>query len=219
MHEGFWIDRWASSQIGFHQKDINPYLRQQWPGLGLQRGDRVLVPLCGKSHDLAWLVREGLRVMGVELARKAVEDFFTEQQLQPSVREVGGFSVYASGSIELWCGDIFALTHEQVSDCAGLYDRAALIALPPAMRERYVAHLTDLLPGGCKGLLITLDYEQEKMDGPPFSVDDAEVQRLFQPGWRAELLERNDVLGKNWRFDSYGLTRTDENVYRVEKRG
>ncbi len=168
--------------------------------------------------DLAWLAGQGHRVLGVELAEKAVQAFFAEQGMAPQVEQAGAFSRYRAGALELWCGDFFALTAEDVADCEGLFDRAALIALPPELRRCYAEHLSRILPRGCRGLLVTLDYEQEKMDGPPFSVPAEEVQALFTSDWEVVEIERCDVLGKNWRFEPYGLTRTDENVYRLDKR-
>lgn len=218
MHGDFWQARWAQGQIGFHQDQVNPYLRRYWPGLALPEEARVLVPLCGKSRDLAWLADQGHRVLGVELARKAIEDFFVEQQLQPQVSRQGVFDVYRAADIELWCGDFFALKAEHLQGCAALYDRAALIALPTEMRVRYAAHLGAILAPGTRGLVVTLDYEQAQMDGPPFALCDAEVQTLLARDWRLELLESRDVLAENGRFRQRGLQRLDERVYRVSRR-
>ena len=165
MQPEFWHKKWASNQIGFHLPQVNPYLQRFWPDLNLAAQARVLVPLCGKSLDLLWLAGRGHRVLGIELSEKAVEDFFSEQQLQPQISEHGVFKVYRAGSIELWCGDVFALTAEDLADCSALYDRAAVIALPAPMRERYAEHLQNILPAGLKGLLITLDYDQCKFPG------------------------------------------------------
>ena len=55
MDEAFWQRRWARNEIGFHLNEVNPYLRRHWPSLKLAQGARVLVPLCGKSLDMAWL--------------------------------------------------------------------------------------------------------------------------------------------------------------------
>ncbi|MCE6976069.1 thiopurine S-methyltransferase [Pseudomonas frederiksbergensis] len=215
MQPEFWHKRWASNQIGFHLPEVNPYLQRFWPALGLEEGARVLVPLCGKSLDLLWLAHQGHEVLGIELSEKAVEDFFNEHQFDPDVSEQGPFKVYRAGSIELWCGDFFELTAGDVADCSGLYDRAALIALPPAMREQYAAHLIRILPKDSLGLLITLDYDQAQMDGPPFAVLDDEVQRLFGATWELKTLEDQDVLGESWKFLEAGVTRLEERVYRV----
>ena len=217
MQPEFWHKRWQSDQIGFHLREVNPYLQRFWPQLDLEEGARVLVPLCGKSLDLLWLAHQGHEVLGIELSEKAVEDFFSEHQFDPDVSEQGPFKVYRAGSIELWCGDFFELTAGDVADCTALYDRAALIALPPPMRERYAAHLNRIMVQGARGLLITLDYDQSQMNGPPFSVPDAEVQRLMAPDWSLETLEEADVLGQKWKFLKSGVTRLDERVYRLSK--
>jgi len=185
MDAEFWQARWTRSEIGFHQAEVNPYLQRYWSSLMLTQGARVLVPLCGKSQDMAWLAGQGFQVIGVELAQRAVEDFFAEHKLQPQITEVDALSLYQAGSVAIYCGDFFALNERHLGDCVGLYDRAALIALPEPMRERYVAHSAQVLPSGCQGLLVTLDYDLAKMDGPPFAVTDAEVQRQFSPAWDA----------------------------------
>lgn len=218
MDAEFWQARWTRSEIGFHQAEVNPYLQRYWSSLMLTQGARVLVPLCGKSQDMAWLAGQGFQVIGVELAQRAVEDFFAEHKLQPQITEVDALSLYQAGSVAIYCGDFFALNERHLGDCVGLYDRAALIALPEPMRERYVAHLAQVLPSGCQGLLVTLDYDLAKMDGPPFAVTDAEVQRQFSPAWDVQPLACVDVLGENWRFLKRGLDRLDEQVYRLIKR-
>lgn len=115
------------------------------------------------------------------------------------------------------CGDVFALTEADVASCVGLYDRAATIALPAEMRAAYAQHLNRILPRGCRGLLITLDYDQSQMNGPPFSVPDAEVQSLLAPAWTLEIIEQPDVLDQEWKFLKSGVTRLVERVYRLEK--
>ncbi|VVM66258.1 Thiopurine S-methyltransferase [Pseudomonas fluorescens] len=215
MQPEFWHKKWASGQIGFHLPEVNPYLQRHWAA---PTSARVLVPLCGKTLDLAWLAGRGHRVLGIELSEKAVENFFSEHQVQPQISEKGAFKVYRSDAFELWCGDFFALTASDVGDCTALYDRAALIALPAPMRERYAAHLQQILPQGVQGLLITLDYNQAQMPGPPFAVGDDEVQRLLGGVWQVEVLEEQDVLSESGKFLQAGVTRLEERVYRVSSR-
>ncbi len=217
MEPKFWQERWARNQIGFHLPEVNPYLQRHWPTLALPDGAKVLVPLCGKSLDLMWLASHGLRVMGVELSEQAVEAFFSEQNLTPRISQRGGFKVYQADLIELWCGDFFALEAEMLADCTALYDRAALIALPPLMRAQYAEHLSHLLQRGCQGLLVTLDYEQTQKAGPPFAVTDEEVKVLLGAHWALQVLEEQDVLGESWKFVQDGVTRLEERVYRITR--
>lgn len=218
MHEAFWQDRWARSQIGFHQEKVNGYLRRHWSALGLAKDAAVLVPLCGKSLDLAWLAEQGHSVIGVELAERAVQDFFSERGVQPQVSQRGAFKVYQAGTLRILCGDFFALSRDDIGECQAFYDRAALIALPPQMRERYVAHVQAILPDACQGLLVTLVYQQEKMDGPPFSVADAEVEQHFAAVWALHMVEEKDVLAGNPRFSDSGLVAADERVFHLVRR-
>lgn len=217
MHEDFWQARWARDEIGFHLDEVNPYLLRYWSQLSAAPGERVLVPLCGKTLDLRWLAAQGLQVLGVELSRKAIEDFFAEQGLQPQIEEQGAFVRFRVDAIELWCGDFFALTAADVEQCHLFYDRAALIALPLEMRQRYAAHLQAILPQACRGLLVTLDYPQEQMNGPPFAVPAEQVQAFYDDCWDVRLLARDDVLGENWRFLQRGLTRLEELVFTVRR--
>lgn len=217
MEPKFWQERWARNQIGFHLPEVNPCLQRHWPKLALAEGAKVLVPLCGKSLDLMWLASLGYRVLGVELSEQAVEAFFSEQGLLPRISQRGVFKVYRADLIEVWCGDFFALDAEALADCSALYDRAALIALPPLMRAQYAEHLNALLRPGCQGLLITLDYDQTQKAGPPFAVADEEVKLLLGGHWSVQVLEEQDILGESWKFVQDGVTRLEERVYRVTK--
>ncbi|CRM16891.1 MULTISPECIES: thiopurine S-methyltransferase [unclassified Pseudomonas] len=218
MEPEFWRERWARNQIGFHLPEVNPYLQRHWPKLALAEGAKVLVPLCGKSLDLMWLASLGFRVLGVELSEQAVEAFFTEQSLTPRVTERGAFKVYQADLIEVWCGDFFALDAQVLADCTALYDRAALIALPPLLRAQYAEHLNTFLRPGCQGLLITLDYDQTQKSGPPFAVTHDEVKVLLSSHWALAVQEEQDILGESWKFVQDGVTRLEERVYQLTMR-
>lgn len=218
MEAEFWLERWREGQTNFHQTRVTPPLERYWPLLSVPRGSRVLVPLCGKSLDMRWLADQGLRVLGVELSPLAVEQFFEEQGLAPTVHDSPAGRHYAAGDIEIICGDIFALDARTLASCRGVFDRAALIALPPDMRAPYVRHIYRQLPDDYAGLLITLDYPQQQMDGPPFSVDDIEVKTLYGPHTAAELVYRRDTLEKEPKFAERGLTRLETLVYRLGRK-
>lgn len=218
MESEFWHQRWASNQIGFHEGQVNAYLARHYADLGLAPGETVFVPLCGKSVDLRWLADQGAHVVGVELSPIAVESFFAEQRLTPRTTKDGPFAVWESGPIRVLCGDYFALTPAHLAGAHAVYDRAALIALPPERRADYVTHLDRLLPGARRTLLVSLEYPQEQMQGPPFSVAEQEVHRLFA-GARIERLGAQDVLADNPRFRDKGLTRLLECAYLITHNG
>lgn len=187
MEPAFWRSRWAENRIAFHEVQPNAFLQRHVARLGSAR--RVLVPLCGKSVDLVWLAAQGHQVVGVELVEAAVQRFFEEQQLTPQITTREGLVFYQAGSITIVAGDFFTTTRALLGLVDALYDRAALIALPASLRVRYVEHLSSLLELGSPGLLITVEYPQEAMEGPPFSVTAHEVAG-YRPRLTAELLEQ-----------------------------
>ncbi|MEH6564884.1 MAG: thiopurine S-methyltransferase [Halopseudomonas sp.] len=214
MDAEFWHTRWQRGETGFHKAGINPLLSRWWPRLALTAGATVLVPLCGKSLDMLWLRSQGHQVIGAELARAALEAFISEHQLALTWQQLGSFAVATGDGFELHCGDFFDLAGAQLGGVTAVYDRAALIALPPAMRGAYVQHMRSVLPPGWKMLLVTLDYPQAQRPGPPFSVPDAEVKALFR-GCLIELLDEQDVLSEHAVFAAQGMQSLVERVYLV----
>lgn len=219
MEPSFWHERWATGQIAFHLSTPHPLLIEHAGVLGA--GSRVLVPLCGKAQDLAWLAAHGHSVVGVELSELAVRAFFDEHGLHATESVRGPFKHFAAGAIEILCGDFFALEAAHTRDADGravnaLYDRAALIALPEAMRARYAKHIVALLPPAAGGLLITLEYGGADASGPPFSVPAHEVKALYEPQVAVRELKRSDILDSEPRFRERGMTTLHEVAYALQ---
>lgn len=176
MEHEFWRSRWREGAIGFHEGVPNAFLVAHLDALP---PGRVLVPLCGKTEDLAYLAAHGREVIGVELVEDAARAFFAERGVTPTVAPRGALTAYTAGTITILVGDVFTVTAADVGPLAGIYDRAALIALPPDVRPRYVAHLGALAGAATPVLLVVLAYDQTKMQGPPFSVPDDEVHARY----------------------------------------
>lgn len=225
MDHDFWRARWRENRIGFHQDEPTPLLvahRARLPPAPA----RVFLPMCGKSEDLAYLSACGHPVVGVELVRDALEAFFRAHALHPAVREVSGTSgaitefvaaPVGGGPITLYAGDMFALDPERVGRFEAIFDRAALIAWPPAAQDQHLAYLARLLAPGGRLLLVTFHYDQARMDGPPFSVSPARVATLWAPHGSAEHLETRDAMAP--RFRERGLTWAEESAFLLTTRG
>lgn len=218
MKKEFWLERWERAEIGFHQDETNPWLARYWPRLGAAPESKVFVPLCGKSLDMAWLRKNGHSVLGIELSPLAVEAFFDEQGVTPTTSKSGEFQQCEADGIRLLCGDFFKLTREDLDGATTVYDRASLVALPTEMREQYARHMLDILPGGARTLLVTFEYDQSVMGGPPFAVTPDEVHKLYSEGADVELLERANVLEENERFKARGLTALHENIFMLTRK-
>lgn len=217
MQPEFWLERWQRNEIGFHQPAPHRALARHWASLGLPRGSRVLVPLAGKSSDMLWLAAAGHHVLGIELAEIAVRAFFDENALSPKIAKHGALRCFSVDGLDLWCGDVFAVGVAQVGRVAAVFDRAALVALPEELRRRYVAHLDALTPPDTRTLLVTMEYAQAEMSGPPHAVLEDEVRTLYA-AHEIELLERADVIGDFPKFAQRGVTRLGEATYRMMRR-
>ena len=193
MDEAFWVNRWKRRQIGFHENEVNVHLRTFWPVLNAVSSATVFVPLCGKSRDMLWLRDRGHPVIGVELSRLAVDAFFSENNLSARWRKSGSFDICEGEGIRILCGNFFDLTSNDVAAVTAVYDRAALVALPPVMQDAYVAHNLRLFNRGTRVLLVTLEFEQNETDGPPFSIPEADVQRLYDSNADVCLLARQQT--------------------------
>ncbi|MCB1864583.1 MAG: thiopurine S-methyltransferase [Chromatiales bacterium] len=213
MEADFWLERWREGHTGWHRADVHPLLRLHWPAM-TAHDSHAFVPLCGASLDLEWLHERGHAVSGVELSGVAIARFADRHGLQLVPDPLGELSLHTAVRYRLIEGDYFALTSDTLGDVDIVYDRAALVALPDALRPRYVQHLRRLAPDA-PILLVTLDYEQVRMAGPPFAVPAAEVQRLFGEHYRVELLEAVDVLASEPRFRERRLDWMIETAWRL----
>ena len=210
-----WESRWQEGRIGFHLPEVNSYLLRYSDKLLTQDPESVFVPLCGKTLDLPWLAGRTKKVVGIELVHKAVKDFFKENKLTHSIQQSGKLNLFSSDTIVLFQGDFFDLNKEQTASFDAIYDRASIVAFDQPERERYVNHLMSFLEPGGRIFLIALEYDQNQMTGPPFSVPADEIEWLYVPYGVLELLETSDILDE--RFRKKGLDGMLERVFQFIK--
>lgn len=216
MAANFWETAWAERRIGFHQPEVNADLVSEAGWFLDDKPHRVLVPLCGKTVDMAWMAARGHEVVGVELTEQGAHEFFADRGLTPTASSVGAFTALRAGAITILRGDIFDLHTADEAPFDRIWDRAAMIALPPDLRPRYQAQMADLVGAGATMLLNVLEYDPTRMTGPPFSVPAAEVEAAFA-GLPVTLLARADQMDDRWRERGHSwMTR---HLYRVGAAG
>lgn len=194
MEASFWLNRWQTNQTGWHECAVNPLLTTHFPSMNVSPGERVFVPLCGKSLDLGWLLSRGYAVAGAELSELAVTQLFAELGMKARISEVGTLRLFHGEKIDIFVGDIFDLSHEILGPVDAVYDRAALVALPETVRPRYTAHLKTITAVAPQ-LVIGYEYDQTIVAGPPFSVTSDELHRHYSGDYTLTLLARLDVPG------------------------
>lgn len=194
MEADFWHTRWENMQIGFHEGTVNRMLAAHLGVLGLDPGARIFLPLCGKTRDIARLLGQGYRVAGVELSEIAVRQLFEELGVAPDMTDHGTLRRYAAPGLDVFAGDIFDLSAGHLGPVDAVYDRAALVALPEGMRQRYAAHVCEIT-GTAPQLLVTFEYDQSVMAGPPFSLSESDVRSCYASRYRITLLADAEVPG------------------------
>ncbi len=211
--ENRWHQSWREGRIGFHRSDVHPTLED----VALEQSffpGTVFVPLAGKTVDLPWLARRGARVIAVELVDIAVKAFFAEQELAHDVERDGNLRRYQALDLDItfYQGDVFDLESTHLEGVSWVHDRASLVALPQEDRSRYGEHLSSILPGDAELLITTFEYDQEEMNGPPFSVPLAEMQGLF-PDFAFEHQRTRDIVRGVSHLRERGLSVMLEHVY------
>lgn len=208
MNPDFWLDRWNNMEIGFHLPEVNAVLLKYADRFPEPDGQRVLVPLCGKTVDIIWLLERGYCVTGIELSGIALDELAQQIETvfgwQLDYSQTGAGAIWQHDRVTLIQEDFFTITPAQVGTVALVYDRAALVALPESMREAYVSHLKLLSPEG-QQFLVTLDYDQLRMDGPPFALSDQEVHQHYESSHSVEYLEERELIDQEQRFKDRGL--------------
>ena len=190
MQPEFWLESWelGGTKTSFHRPDIHPFVRAYTPDYFL-RGQRVLVPLCGKDNALMWFRDRASHVIGIELASKAIAQFFREHNL--AYRKTADGRYEAEG-ITIFNRNIFEITPAEIGRVDLVYDRAALVALPEDLRQLYRQKIDNFMPVGAKCLLITLEFQPYLGATPPFSITPQEVQSYYGERYIIDHLEKQE---------------------------
>lgn len=215
MKQQFWHNCWEKTSIGFHQEDVQPMLVDHFPDLLEGNDSRVFVPCCGKSSDLLFFSNR-FKVIGNELSAIATRDFFKDNHLLPNVKESQPFTIYQQGNIEIYQGDFFSLNPNNFQPFDWIYDRAALIAFPPEMQAEYIAHLRGFFSFNTRLFLLSLEYPQTEMQGPPFSTNSNTIEQLFS-GFKVERKSSRNLTGKKFAQRLFNVSNLTETLYIISK--
>ena len=194
MDAEFWHKKWEKNELGFHENKTNALLVENFSILSMHRSGRIFLPLCGKSLDIAWLLAQGYHVLGCELSHVAIEQLFTSLKIKPTRVKFNYIERFSAEHIDIYVGDIFKLSSADIGNVDAVYDRAALVALPEHIRNNYVPHVIELTRSAPQ-LLISYEYDQHVMNGPPFSVSNGEVRNRYQADYQLSLLRSISVPG------------------------
>lgn len=211
MNPDFWINRWEENRLGWHQDKAHNLLVKFIDAHPMPKDSRIFVPLCGKTRDIGWLLSKGYRVVAVELSRIAVKQLFDDLGVTPDVQESGNLKHFSAPDLDVYVGDVFDLTAELIGHVDLVHDRAAMVALPHEMRLKYVKHLAEITQLA-RQFVISFDYDQSLLSGPPFSVPEPQIEALYGTQFTKKLFYRHDIPG-----GLKGLAPAQEQVWLLEQ--
>lgn len=160
----WWERRYQDAHTPWDREGVSPALHH-WLEMGVLTPGRILVPGCGRGHEVVELARLGFAVTALDVAPTAVaclQERLQEQGLCADVRQV----------------DLFAWEPDDPYDA--IYDQTSLCAIVPSQWPYYVQRLHSWLRPG--GQLVILFMQTERPGGPPFHCELSEMRRLFPPG-------------------------------------
>ena len=170
----FWAARWQRGETGWDQGQAYPCLAELLDAARaaghLSPGSSVLEPSAGRAHTGAELARLGFEVTSFDVVPEAVA----------AARALYG----AVPRLKLEVADALVVRPDWLGRFQGLFDRAALCALPPARREDYArAAFAHLAPGGVILSSVVTERRVSPEGGPPFAVSAEALTRMLSPGF------------------------------------
>lgn len=188
MESDFWHDLWEANDTGWHLDTTNPFLQEFLSQLELKEDSRIFIPLCGKTIDIKWLLSKGHRIVGAELNENAIKELFVSLSLHPNIQNIGQLTLYSAKNIDIFVGDILELNKEILGKVDAIYDRGALVALPNEIRIKYTS-LLKYIASAIPQLLISYEYDQNLIEGPPFSITKSEIKKHYGELYDIKLLK------------------------------
>jgi thiopurine S-methyltransferase len=204
MEKEFWQQAWEDKKIGFHQPKYNPFMVEHYKDQNLE-GKRVLIPLAGKSNDILYFLERGAHVVAIELSKIAVEEFFSENNMEYKSEVEGELERFKSDNLDFYCGDFFAYTNKSNQHFDFYFDRACIVALPFDIRSRFYNKVETLLAKHTDIFILTFAHDGPKDFGPPFYVPENELLEAYKNmGFDLNYIKVNETKAEG-RFKDAGI--------------
>ena len=157
-----WDQRFRDVTTPWERQGLHPAFLHWRDSGAFGNTERVIVPGCGRSHELLAFAALGKSAIGADLSATALA--WQREQLDK-----------AGLDAELIEADILLWQPETPLD--GVYEQTFLCAIPPRLREEYEQAVHAWLKPG--GRLFALFMQKEEMGGPPYSCGIPAMRELF----------------------------------------
>lgn len=179
-----WEEKYRANTLPWDRGEASPALHG-WLGSGALKPCAILVPGCGRGHEVVDLARAGFRVTALDIAPSALE------HLQAQLDQAGA-------TAELVCAD--ALAWRPAAPFDTIYEQTCLCALDPGHWAGYETQLHAWLKPG--GRLFALFMQTGKEGGPPFHCALPDMRALLpESRWAWEGTPHREIPHPNGLFE------------------
>ena len=182
-----WQDHYDSNDLGWDLGQVAPPFVELWEKGKLPWGE-VLVPGCGRGHEVIFLAENGFEVTGIDFSEGAVT--YLGNALKK--RNLKGRVLHQ---------DFFSLddTHDGVYNL--VIEQTFFCAISPRQRQDYVLKVSRMLKPG--GMLVGLFYHTDKQGGPPYNTTREDIETHFSENFEIQELDKTSLSseqrkGKEW---------------------
>jgi hypothetical protein len=159
LDKNYWETRYLTSDTGWDLGKVSPPIKRYIDTLE-NKNSRILIPGCGNTYEAEYLLLQGFtNVTVIDIAPTLVKKLRDKFESQTSISVILGDFFEHNGEYDL------------------IIEQTFFCALPPDLRENYVAKMHHLLSE--EGILAGLLFDKSFESGPPFGGSKSEYESLF----------------------------------------
>lgn len=211
QEDKFWHQAWEDGRTRFHLSEYNTNLVKFFPSYSFKQKNSCLVPLCGKTLDMHFLADHFENVVGVDIVKMPLEQFFSDHQInsheEPKNKSING------RNITLYERDFLNDNLAELKQFDFIYDRASLVAIEPKLRPKYVQQIKNFFHQDTILHLATFEREIHG-GGPPYDLTPDEVREYFNDFNIEMLIDES----RDFEDREGNLHKTFQKVFKIKKR-
>ena len=172
-----WQRHYEENDLGWDLGQVAPPFVKLWQEEKLPLG-KVLVPGCGRGHEVVFLAENGFDVTAIDFSSGAVtylKNALKKRNLEGRILHQDFFSLDES--------------HEGVYDL--VLEQTFFCAISPKQRRDYVLNVSRILKPG--GILVGLFYHTDEQGGPPYNTTREDIEMHFSKKFEIQELDKTSL--------------------------
>ena len=85
------------------------------------------------------------------------------------------------------------------------------------MQQQYVEHLSTFISDKTSLFLISIEFPQEELEGPPFSISSLKITKLFAD-FDVNCIAEHELADKKFAQRTFNVSRLVERLYLIKKK-